>query len=145
MVLDVTGSLQTTIPLPAGESFTFPDVPPGTYTLAVRGINAFGTGPQSNAITLSFPGTCSGVPLPPEEFRVYKAGARVFVYWQPATSGPAPTDYVLNVSGSFTAAIPTPERTLNGTVGPGTYHLSVAGRNACGLGSPTNVQPVTVP
>jgi YVTN family beta-propeller protein len=145
MQLDVTGSITTTLPLPSGERFSVPNVPPGTYTLAVRATNAFGSSEPSNAVTLTFPGACSGVPEPPENLRIYKAGMRLFVYWQPASAGPASTSFVLSVGGAFTGTFATPERTLNGAVSPGVYSLSVAGVNACGQGFATAVQTVTVP
>jgi hypothetical protein len=145
IVLDVTGSIATSLALPPGEAFSFAGVPAGTYTLSVRAVNGFGTSASSNAVTLSFPGQCSGVPQPPGNLRVSKAGSRLFVYWKPATAGPAPTGYVLMVTGSFTGSFATPERSLTGVVGPGTYHLSVAGENPCGMGPASNVETVTVP
>jgi hypothetical protein len=144
-VLDVTGSLTTQLVLPPGESFTFNDVPAGTYTLTVRGTNAYGSSAPSNPVTLSFPGQCSGAPLAPANVRVYKAGFRLFVYWDPATGGPAPTFYVLRVTGSFTGAFPTTDRTLSGTVGPGIYGISLSAANACGEGISSGAQTVAVP
>ena len=52
------------LPLGPGETFQFAGVPPGTYTLRVRSTNGAGTSGSSNAVTLSFPGACSGVPAP---------------------------------------------------------------------------------
>ena len=144
-VLDVTGSLITQLVLPPGESFSVNGVPPGTYTLMVRGTNAFGSSGASNPVTLTFPGSCSGAPQAPVNLRVYKAGFRVFVYWDPAATGAAPTSYVLRVTGAFTGAFPTSDRTLNGTVGPGSYAISVAAANACGEGPASNTQTVVVP
>jgi hypothetical protein len=42
LVLDVTGSLATSIPLGLSEGFTFAGVPDGTYTLALRAQNCSG-------------------------------------------------------------------------------------------------------
>jgi YVTN family beta-propeller protein len=144
-VLDVTGSLTTQLVLPPGESFTFNDVPPGSYTLAVRSANTYGSSAPSNSVTLTFPGACSGAPLAPVNVRVYKAGFRLFVYWDPATGGPAPTFYVLRVTGSFTGAFQTADRTLSGTVGPGIYSISLAAANVCGQGPSSGAQTVAVP
>ena len=99
----------------------------------------------SNAVTLSFPGACSGPPLAPSNFLAYRVGRTVFVVWDPAASGPAPTSYVVNVTGAYTGNIPTPARALNGTVGPGTYTISVSAANACGASPATAAQSVTVP
>jgi len=145
VVLDVSGSLNTSLPLGLTDSFQFNGVPGGTYTLSLRAINAAGSSPSSNAITLTFPDTCTGAPLPPSGFLAYRVGRTLFVVWDPATSGPAPTSYVLNVTGAFAGAFGTPGRTLSGSVGPGTYHLSVSAANACGSSAATPVQTVVVP
>jgi trimeric autotransporter adhesin len=145
IVLDVTGSLTATLPLGLTDSFQFDGVPGGTYTLSLRAENAAGISPPSNAITLSFPGPCSGAPLPPANFLGYRIGRTVFVLWDPATTGPAPTSFTLNVNGSFAGSFGTPGRTLSGTVGPGTYQLAVAAQNPCGASAFTAPQTVVVP
>jgi hypothetical protein len=145
IVLDVTGSLSTSIPLGLTEGFQFAPVPAGTYTLSVRGLNVAGSGPPSNSVTLTFPGACSGVPLAPANFLASKVGNTIFVSWDLPPSGPAPTIYVLQVSGAFNGAIPTPTRALSGTVGPGVYNISVLAANGCGNGPATPVQTVTIP
>jgi hypothetical protein len=145
VVLDVTGSLNASLPLALSDSFQFLGVPGGTYTLSVRAINAAGSSPSSNAITLSFPGPCSGAPLPPSGFLAYATGRTLTVVWDPATSGDAPTSYVLSVSGGFTGSFATLGRTLSGTVGAGTYHLRVGAVNACGASATTETQTVVVP
>jgi bacillolysin len=145
IVLDVAGSINTSIPLGLTEGFQFAPVPPGTYTLSVRGVNVAGSGPPSSSVTLTFPGACSGVPLTPTNFLTSKVGNTIFVSWDLPASGPAPTIYVLQVSGSFIGSIPTPTRALSGTVGPGVYNISVFAANACGNGVATPVQTVTIP
>jgi hypothetical protein len=145
IVLDVTGSLTATLPLGLTDSFQFNGVPGGTYTLSLRAVNAAGSSLPSNSITLSFPAPCSGAPLPPANLLAYRIGRTVFVVWDPAATGPAPTTFVLNVSGSFVGSFGTPGRTLSGTVGPGTYQVSVAAQNACGGSAFTAAQTVVVP
>jgi hypothetical protein len=49
------------------------------------------------------------------------------------------------VTGSFVGSFPTTARTLSGTVGPGTYTLSVIATNPCGTSAPTAGQTVTLP
>jgi hypothetical protein len=145
-VLDVSGSQSLSIPLGLTESFAFNGVPAGTYTLTVRSINAFGvSSPSSNPVTLSFPGACSGTPEPPADFVAYRVGRTIFVSWETAADGPAPASYVVSVTGSFTGSVPTSERTLSGTVGPGTYSLTVAAVNSCGAGSASQPLVVLVP
>jgi hypothetical protein len=145
IIVDVSGSIATSIPMGLSDTFTFTGVPPGTYTLSLRALNATGASIPSNAVTLSFPGPCSGVPLPPTNFLVYKVGATIFVVWDPPTGGPSATAYVLNVSGSFFGSFPTTGRAMSGTVGAGTYNLSVTATNACGAGTTTETQVVTIP
>jgi hypothetical protein len=145
IILDVSGSIATSLPMGLNDTFTFTGVPPGTYTLSLRATNATGVSGSSNAVTLTFPGPCSGVPLPPTNFLAYKSGTTIFVVWDPPSSGPAATGYVLNVSGSFFGTFPTTGRALSGTVGAGSYNLSVSASNACGAGSATSTQVVTIP
>lgn len=146
LVLDVTGSLTLSLPLPLTESFTFSGVPPGTYTIAVRAVNAAGvSSPQSNTLTLMFPGACSGVPQAPTNFFAYREGNLITVRWDPPSAGAAPTGYVLNVSGPLVGSVPTTARMLSGTVPAGTYALSVVATNACGAGVGSPVQSIVVP
>ncbi len=145
LFLDVSGSASVSIPLGLTDTFVFNGVPPGTYTLSLRAINAAGASASSNAVTLAFPQPCSGPPEPPSNFLAYRVGNTLNVIWDPAAVGTAPTSYVVNVSGSFAASIPTPTRSLSGGVGPGSYSSSVAAVNACGTSAPTAVQTIVVP
>jgi hypothetical protein len=145
LVLDVTGSVITSIPLGLTQTFSFTGVPAGTYTLALRATNATGSSTASVPVTLTFPGACSGIPLPPSNVLVYKSGSTIFIVWDAASSGAAPTSFVLNVSGAFVGAIPTTGRSLSGTVGAGTYTFSVTAVNACGSSTPSTSQSATIP
>jgi hypothetical protein len=70
----------------------------------------------------------------------------VFVVWDSPTSGPAPSGYVLNVSSiPFSGSFATTSRSMFGTVGSGSYSLSVIATNACGSSVASPVQIVTVP
>jgi hypothetical protein len=145
IVLNVTGAVTASIPLGLAESFTFSPVPEGTYTVNVSAQNTAGTSAASNAVTLTFPGACSGTPLAPINFLAHKIGGTIFVVWDPAASGPATTGYVVSVSGAFVGSFPTTSRTLSGTAGPGSYSLSVLATNACGSSQPTPVQTLSIP
>jgi len=85
------------------------------------------------------------VPLTPINFLAYKVGGTIFVIWDPAATGPAPTSYVVNVGGSFFGSIPTAARKLSGAPGAGSYTLSVTAVNACGASAPTASQTVSIP
>jgi hypothetical protein len=132
IVLNVTGAVTASRPFGLTESFTFSPVPGGSYTFSVSAQNTSGTSAESNAVTLTFPGGCSGAPLTPVKFLAHKVGGTIFVVWDAAASGPATTGYVLNVSGAFVGSFSTTSRTLSGTAGPGSYGLSVVATNACG-------------
>ena len=75
----------------------------------------------------------------------YRVGRTIFVPWDPPAAGAAPTGYVVNVTGSFTGSVPTGGRQLSGTVGPGTYILTVAATNPCGTSDASTSRVITVP
>jgi hypothetical protein len=143
--LIVTGAVDTVLPLPMGETFTYPDVPAGTYTLAVVAANAAGISPPSNAVTLTFPSPCGGSPQAPTNVNVWRDGSTVSMSWSPPASGPAVRSYVAYVSGAYAGSFTTTGRILSGAAGPGTYSLSVAAANACGTGAASATQTIIVP
>jgi hypothetical protein len=144
-VLNVTGSVNASLPLGGAISLTFNPVPGGTYTLSVSAANAAGTSAPSNAVTVTLPGACSGAPLTPAGFLAYRVGSTILVVWDPPASGPAPTQYQLNVTGTFVGSFSTTALTLSGSAGPGSYDLSLLAANACGSSPATPPQTITVP
>ena len=145
MMLDATGSFVGSLPVPLGESASFGGVPPGTYTISLRAVNAVGSSGSSNAVTITVPGACSGAPLPPTNLVIAKTGSTLSLVWDLAASGPAPTSFVIVVTGAFNGAVPLTARTITAAVAPGTYNISVQALNACGTSPATPVQAVTVP
>jgi uncharacterized protein (DUF1800 family) len=147
MILDVTGPITLSVPIALGDSFSYSGVPNGTYTFAVRAVNAAGASAPSNSVTLTFPGTatCTSAPLMPTSFFASRARNVVSVSWQPPAGGPAPTRYIVSVGGAAAAAFPTSGLSLSGAAPPGTYSLSVRAINACGEGPATPAQTITVP
>ena len=143
IALDVAGLGPILLPATA-DLFDFSGVPAGTYTLSVRAINAAGSSAPSSPVTLTVPGPCTGAPLAPANFLASKTGTTLSVIWDPPANGPSPTGYMVNVTGSVTGNFPTTARFLSGTVGPGTYVLSVTAVNACGSVT-TPAQSVTIP
>lgn len=144
-VLDVTGAAAATVSLPLTETFAYPALPGGTYTFRVRAANAAGTSGDSNSVTLTFPGACSGAPAVPVNFLAYAAGSVVQLLWEPPASGAAATSYVVTVGGSFSGAIPFAVRSFSSAAPAGTYTFTVAAVNSCGIGPSTAVQTVVVP
>ncbi|MFN7977269.1 MAG: Ig-like domain-containing protein [Vicinamibacterales bacterium] len=145
-ILDVSGPVSASLPLGNVETFTYPAVPAGTYTFSVRQTNATNTSAGSNAVTLTFPGACSGAPQAPRNFAAFNSGGVLNVIWDHPASGPAPTAYTLTVGGSFVGAFPVAGRSfVVPGVPPGTYTFSVTAANACGASAPTATQAVTFP
>jgi hypothetical protein len=144
LILGVSGAIAGAFPLPLEDSASFSGVPAGTYTLALSATNAAGMGDWSNYVTVTVPGLCSGAPLTPTNFLAYNVGHTIYAMWDPAASGPAPTNYTLNVGGSYVGNVSTTSRSLSGTVGAGSYALSVAATNACGSSVFTAVQTVAI-
>ncbi len=142
--LNVTGAQAATIPLAMSDTMSFDGVPGGTYSFTLTASNAGGVSPPSNAVTLTFPGSCSGPPGIPIDFAVAKSGSTLTLTWNPPVAGAAVTSYVIHASGTITASLPTLARSVSGTVGPGTYSLSVVAANDCGTSPPTDVITVTV-
>lgn len=145
LVLDVTGGVTTSFPLPVSESFMFSGVPAGTYTFAVRASNATGSSLASTPVNVTFPGTCPGAPQAPSNFTATRQGSQLTVSWDPPAGGAAVTSYVLNVTGAVNLSLPMTSRTISGAVPAGAYQLSVQAVNPCGTGSATPTQAVTVP
>jgi hypothetical protein len=145
LILDVTGSVTTSLSLPVSEGAAFLSVPAGLYTLSLRAANASGTSPSSNSVTVTVPSACSGTPLTPANFTLAKSGNVITASWGLPATGPAPTGYTVMVTGTFTGAFPVSSRSISGAVGPGTYTLSVVATNPCGASAPTATQAITVP
>ena len=145
VILDVSEALSGSAPLGLTDTFAFAGVPPGTYTLTVRATNAAGSSVASNPVTLTFPVGCSGAPLPVTNYVAYNVGGTMFLNWDTAASGPAPTGYVLTVTGPFVGALPLPGKAVSGPVPAGTYNLSIAATNACGTSAPSPVKTVIMP
>jgi titin len=145
IVLDVSGDRSESFPLGGvNERFSFAAVPPGTYTFAVRAVNVMGPSSASNAVTLTFPGTCSA-PQTPTSLSLSKQSDTISAFWSLPAGGAAPTGYILNVSGAINQSFNLTERTVTGTVPHGTYTISVSAANACGSSPPTPAKTITIP
>jgi len=145
VTLEVSGALSVSLPLGAVDNFSFPSVPPGTYTFTVRQTGTGGTSPASPPVTLTFPGGCSGAPQVPANFLAFNAGGILSLSWDAPLTGAAPTGYLLSVTGSFVGTLPMNTRTFN-TPGPaGTFNLAVIATNPCGASVPTATRTVSFP
>jgi hypothetical protein len=153
LLLDVAGTITTSIPLGVTESFSYSGVPPGTYTFSVRAVTSGGASAPSNPVTLSFPGNgasanasgCSSAPLPPGNLSATRDGSVVSVTWTGTDGGAAATSYVAHVSGSYVGSFSTVAPGLSGSVPPGSYTIAVQALNACGASHTTPSITVRVP
>ena len=141
-VLDVSGSLAASIPLPDVERLTFAGAPTGTYALSLRAVNGGGSSTAGTPVPLTVPGACSGVPGPPTNLLAYTAAGTTFVVWDPPASGSASTSYLVSVPGI--GALPVAQRVISGPLPPGAYAISVQAVGPCGTSAPVT-QALTVP
>jgi hypothetical protein len=146
-VLEVSGSATAAIPLGPVDTYTLDNVPPGTYTLAVRQSGPGGTSARSAPVTLTFPGSCQGaeLPRPPRNVQTYKVGGTLHVYWEPALRGPAPAAYRLQVYAPVAGSLPVAGRSFITTPPPGAYQFAVIAVNVCGESPASATQTVTFP
>ena len=110
-------------PIGFTESITFNSVPAGTYQLWVHGVNANGDGPNSNRVDVVIPDTCTGIPGAPANFIATNTGNLIELLWDLPVSGPAPTSFVVNVTGAFAGSFPVTARRLSGSAGAGCLHV----------------------
>jgi uncharacterized protein YkwD len=115
-------------------------VPPGTYYLRVRAINAAGpSGPSQEVVLVVSGGPTCEVPAAPANLTVSVNGSVVTLSWQ-AVSGAGIT-YVVDVGsgpglsniGPFPVGAST---ALTATAPDGTYYIRVRAVNACGTQGP---------
>lgn len=143
--LTVSGSLAGVLDLPLAEAFTFPNVPPGTYTFSVTTTAGGVASAPSSPVTLSFPGTCPGAPQPPTALSASTRGGTVYLDWLPPASGEAATSFLVSVTGTFAGVFPVASRTLSAPAPPGSYTIRVVSVGLCGTSVPTAAQTVVVP
>lgn len=143
--LNYSGPFSGSVPLGDVEKFSIAGVPPGTFTFTVTQTNAGGTSAPSNSVALTFNGTCAGTVQPPTNFQAFKSGGTLFLRWDPPASGPALTNYQLNVSGAFVGSFPLDTRSLSAPGLAGTFNLNVQTVSPCGTSAATPTTSVTLP
>ncbi len=136
------GATAISIPAGTGTSFTIPNVPPGTFYVRVRAVNAFGSSPPSNEVTLGM--SAAGVALPetPNGVQAFMQDGLLTMTWlQPPRGGPA-TGYIVE-AGSASGLTNIGSVTVSGrsltfaSVPPGFYFLRVRATNAGGASAPS--------
>ena len=145
LVLNVSGPVSGSAPLPATEAFSYSGVPPGRYTFSVTAVNASGASAPSPPLTLDFPGQCAGQFNPPTDVVATATPGAAFLTWNPPVGGPPITGYQLQVSGAVNGALNVTARTLSTAASPGSYTVSVRAITACGSGAATPPLTLVVP
>ena len=145
IALVVTGAIDAVIPLGLTETFQATGVPDGTYTIDVVATNASGASSRSNPVTVAVPSACTAPPEAPGRLVLQRIGSTVIAGWDPPASGAAAMGYRVDVTGTHAGSLTTTDRTVSGTLPPGTYTVSVAATNACGPGPSTAPQTIVVP
>jgi len=128
-------------------SFFASGIPAGTYYVRVRGTTIGGTGPASNEAVLVVGGGCPLPGAPAGLAVVTNSGGTVVLAWAAALNS---STYIVEAgSGPGLANLANsdvgPGTTLTATgVGAGSYYVRMRGRNACGVGAPSNEIVLTV-
>jgi hypothetical protein len=124
------------------------NVAAGTYYVRIRASAGGLISAPSNEVVVTVGASCASAPSAPGTVSSTVDGTSVQLSWGPA---PGVSTYVLEV-GSTTGAsnlatfdLGTAATTFaTSGVAPGTYFVRVRGRNACGLGAPSNDTVVVV-
>ena len=119
-----------------------PGVPPGTYSVRIKAVNAHGASLASNEVMLVVGATGVGPPDAPTGLTAFMAGDRITMTWSPALGGGPASGYVVeagSASGaSNIASLNVPGASFTFSPVPnGFYFLRVRARNAAGVSPPT--------
>lgn len=145
LMLDITGALTASVPLPLSEELSVPGVFDGTFTLRLRAVNATGSSSQTGGATLRVPSKTCALPRVPMNYAAVRSGQAVVMAWDAPSGGTPATSYQILVSGTYSGVFPTPARGFAAAAPPGTYVLSVRAVNACGAGPASAFQTVVIP
>jgi predicted phage tail protein len=133
----------------AATSLTVANVPEGTYFVRVRALSAAGASGPSNEVTVHVGTPPCGLPDAPANFSHTVTLGRVSLTWTPASTGCAPTHYVL-AAGSATglsdlARVNVGTATTFLTPAPaGIYFTRVYAVNGAGTSGPSNEEIISV-
>ena len=131
-LLDVTGSVSASLPLPAGERVSFAGVPSGTYTVAMRSVPTPAATARPRARS---PSRCraSARPRQPPRPTCWPTSAAArrssSGIRRPAAMRPPGTSSTVPGIGAF----PVSTRTISGPLPAGTYTIDVRSAGACAI------------
>jgi len=131
------GTTAVSLPAGTGTSFTIPNVPPGTFYVRVRALNAAGSGPPSNEVTLGMSTVGVALPEAPMNVQAFMLEGLLTMTWQqPPRGGPA-TGYIVEAGSASgltnIGSVAVTGRSLTfANVPNGFYFLRVRATNAGG-------------
>jgi hypothetical protein len=138
-------------PIGPTPSIVIPGVPPGTYFVRVRAVDATGESAPSNEVVVTVQGPCTAPPSPPFGLISSVSGLAVNLAWSWSGSCP-PTNFALHAGsapGTSNLAIANMglATSVAAAVPPGTYYVRAYAQNAFGASGPSNetVVQVTAP
>lgn len=135
-----SGTTIATLPV-ATNSLTIPGVPPGTFYVRVRGVNASGTGSASSELVLRVGAGGVVIPNVPTALVAWMSAGRLTVTWT-APTGAVPTGYLLEVGSapglSNLATVPVTNRSFTFLPVPsGFYFIRIRALVGAVAGQPT--------
>ena len=144
------GPVLVSVPLGVATAFSTA-APNGVYVLSVQATNAFGTGPESAAVTVTVPASVAP-PGAPGGFAASVNGSSVTFSWTPPASGGAVAGYTLlaGLTPGFTAPIASLSVPASATslsvpgVPAGTYYARLIAQNSGGSSPASNEASLTV-
>lgn len=121
------------------------NVPPGTFYVRVRAVNAAGVSAPSREIIVRGP----GAPMPPGTLSATQSATTITLSWLPPASGAEPTGYVIEAGSqpglSDLAVLRLPPQTSYSAMAPpGTYYLRARATGPGGSSEASNEIVVTV-
>jgi hypothetical protein len=131
-----------TLDVPAASTYEVANVPPGTYHVRLRTLNANGVSLSSNEVIVvvgTSSADCSQPPPTPTRLRAVVDGTQVNLSWTP--SGCAATHYFVRAGSSDGASdlavLSVPTASLSANAPDGLYFVTVVAANAHGVSAPT--------
>jgi predicted phage tail protein len=142
------GGTVVSLPAGSGTSFSIPGIPTGTFYLRVRAVNAAGSSPPSNELTLTMAAAGVSPPEAPTGLQAFMQDGLLTMTWlQPNRGGPA-TGWVVDAGSASgltnIGSVPVTGRSLTFPgVPPGFYFLRVRATNGA-LSSPASAEILVV-
>jgi hypothetical protein len=140
------GQTAITVPLPGSQTSFFASAGAGTYYVRVVAVNADGTSPPSNEVTVVLTSGCAA-PSAPLNLRAMIKGTELYLFWRRPAAGSVSgySVQVGNAPGQTFTQFNTPATTLNANAPAGTFFARVVATSPCGNSAASNEATLTFP